>query len=110
MIKAAEELSKKANNNNNDNNLGNQNNNAQYGYDANNTGAMNNYNAANQQNFYAPFEVPQAVLDTAKRTYPNAEIWAVDMEYIDIYEIKMSNMMELYIDKTGKLLYQKFDD
>ena len=133
LIKAAEESSRQAQNNNNNyndpynnyaqnggyndpNNYGAADN---YNNTANNYGAADNYNNtqdnygnANQQNnnFYTPFEVPQAVLDTAKRTYPNAEIWAIDMEYIDIYEIKMSNMMELYIDKTGKLLYQQFDD
>ena len=132
LIKAAEESSRQAQNNNNyndpynnyaqnggyndPNNYGAADN---YNNTANNYGAADNYNNtqdnygnANQQNnnFYTPFEVPQAVLDTAKRTYPNAEIWAIDMEYIDIYEIKMSNMMELYIDKTGKLLYQQFDD
>ena len=150
LIKAAEELSKKAQNNNyNDpqdsyatapnnynygqdnygtaNNYGQDNYGAANNYDPNNNyGAANNYDPNNystannydqnndttQQNynFYAPFNIPQAVLDTAKKTYPNAEIWEVDMEYIDIYEIKMSNMMELYIDKNGKLLYQKFDD
>ena len=134
MIKAAEESSRQAQNNNNNNYNDPYNNYAQnggyndpnnygaadnYNNTANNYGAADNYNNtqdnygnANQQNnnFYTPFEVPQAVLDTAKRTYPNAEIWAIDMEYIDIYEIKMSNMMELYIDKTGKLLYQQFDD
>ena len=60
---------------------------------------------------YIPLnEVPQAVIATAKRTYPNAEIWAVEMEHYNVYKVKMNNMMELYIDKSGQLLGQEFDD
>jgi len=60
--------------------------------------------------WYIPLnQVPQAVIATAKKTYPQAQIWAVKMEYFDVYEVKMSNMMELYIDKAGNLLGQDFD-
>ena len=61
--------------------------------------------------WYVPLnQVPQAVLATARQTYPQAEIWAVEMENIGIYEVKLNNMMELYIDKSGQLLGQEFDD
>lgn len=61
--------------------------------------------------WYVPLnQVPQAVIATAKRTYPQAQIWAVEMEHYNVYEVRMSNMMELYIDKAGNLLGQKFDD
>lgn len=61
--------------------------------------------------WYVPLDqVPQAVKDTAQKTYPQAQIWAVEMENYNVYEVKMSNRMELYIDINGNLLGQKFDD
>lgn len=61
--------------------------------------------------WYIPLDqVPAAVIATAKRTYPDAEIWMVEMEHYNVYEVKMSNFMELYIDINGNLLYQKWDD
>ena len=61
--------------------------------------------------WYIPLDqVPAAVIATAKRTYPQAEIWMVEMEHYNVYEVKMSNFMELYIDIKGNLLYQKWDD
>ena len=61
--------------------------------------------------WYIPLDqVPAAVIATAKKTYPQAEIWAVEMEGYNIYQVKMSNMMELYIDANGNLLGQEFDD
>ena len=61
--------------------------------------------------WYIPLDqVPAAVMATAKKTCPEAEVWAVEMEHYNVYEVKMSNMMELYIDVNGNLLYQKWDD
>ena len=61
--------------------------------------------------WYIPLDqAPAAVIATAKRTYPQAEIWMVEMEHYNVYEVKMSNFMELYIDINGNLLYQKWDD
>ena len=61
--------------------------------------------------WYVPLnQVPQAVLATARATYPQAQIWAVEMENYNVYKVKMNNMMELYIDKAGNLLGQEFDD
>ena len=61
--------------------------------------------------WYVPLDqVPAAVIATAKKTYPQAEIWMVEMEHYNVYEVKMSNFMELYIDANGNLLYQKWDD
>ena len=61
--------------------------------------------------WYIPLDqVPAAVIATAKKTYPDAEIWMVEMEHYNVYEVKMSNFMELYIDINGNLLYQKWDD
>ena len=57
--------------------------------------------------WYIPLDqVPAAVIATAKRTYPQAEIWMVEMEHYNVYEVKMSNFMELYIDINGNLLAQ----
>ena len=61
--------------------------------------------------WYIPLDqVPEAVMATAKKTYPDAEVWMVEMEHYNVYEVKMSNFMELYIDINGNLLYQKWDD
>ena len=61
--------------------------------------------------WYIPLDqVPAVVLETARKTYPQAEIWAVKIEHYNVYEVKMSNMMELYIDANGNLLGQDFDD
>ena len=57
--------------------------------------------------WYIPLDqVPAAVMATAKKTCPEAEVWAVEMEDYNIYEVKMSNFMELYIDVNGNLLGQ----
>ena len=61
--------------------------------------------------WYMPLEqVPKAVINTAKSTYPDAEIWTVEMESYNVYEVRMSNMMELYISDSGQLLGQDYDD
>ena len=61
--------------------------------------------------WYVPLnQVPQAVLATARKTYPQAQVWAVEMEHYNVYKVKMSNMMELYIDNAGTLLWQEWDD
>ena len=57
--------------------------------------------------WYIPLDqVPAAVMATAKKTCPEAEVWAVEMEAYNVYEVKMSNFMELYIDVNGNLLGQ----
>lgn len=57
-----------------------------------------------------PFEIlPQSVANTVKRTYPNTVITKIEKKW-NLYEIKLNNMMELYIDANGQLLGQKFDD
>lgn len=70
--------------------------------------------------WYVPLDqVPAAVLNTARTTYPQAQIWYVEVEHYSfngttptpaVYEVKMSNFMELYIDANGTLLGQKWDD
>ena len=57
-----------------------------------------------------PFEIlPQTVANTVRRTYPNTVITKIERKW-NLYEIKLNNMMELYIDANGQLLGQKFDD
>lgn len=61
--------------------------------------------------WYVPLDqVPAVVLNKARATYPQAQIWAVKMEHYNVYEVKMSNFMELYIDAQGNLLWQEWDD
>ena len=61
--------------------------------------------------WYIPLDqVPAAVIATAKQTHPQAEVWAVKMKHYNVYKVKMSNFMKLYIDANGNLLYQKWDD
>ena len=57
-----------------------------------------------------PFEIlPQSVANTVGKTYPNTVITKIKRKW-NFYEVKLNNMMELYIDVNGQLLGQKFDD
>lgn len=57
-----------------------------------------------------PFEIlPQSVANTVGKTYPNMVITKIKRKW-NLYEVKLNNMMELYIDANGQLLGQKFDD
>ena len=57
-----------------------------------------------------PFEIlPQSVANTVSITYPNTVITKIKRKW-NFYEVKLNNMMELYIDANGQLLGQKFDD
>ena len=53
--------------------------------------------------------LPANVMATVKRTYPQAAIIKIEKQYT-IFEVKLNNMMELYIDGSGNLIGQKFDD
>ena len=53
--------------------------------------------------------LPANVLATVNKTYPQAAIIKIEKQFT-IYEIKLNNMMELYIDGNGSLLGQQFDD
>lgn len=53
--------------------------------------------------------LPANVMNTIRRTYPNAAIVKIEKQFT-IFEIKLNNMMELYIDNNGQLLGQKWDD
>ena len=54
--------------------------------------------------------LPQPVANTVSRTYPNNVITKIKKKW-NLYEVKLNNMMELYIDaSSGQLLGQKFDD
>ena len=53
--------------------------------------------------------LPANVLATVNKTYPQAAIIKIEKQFT-IYEIKLNNMMELYIDNNGNLLGQQFDD
>ncbi|MEI0605646.1 PepSY-like domain-containing protein [Brachyspira pulli] len=95
LIKAAEELSQKADTTDNYNNY--------------NTQTNQSYNNNQNYDFYTPFKVPKAVFNTANQMYPDAKIIDIEMENIGIYEVKLNNMMRLYIDRNGQLLNQKFE-
>lgn len=53
--------------------------------------------------------LPANVLATVNKTYPQAAIIKIEKQFT-IYEVKLNNMMELYIDSNGSLLGQQFDD
>ncbi len=53
--------------------------------------------------------LPQSVATTVSRTYPNNVVTKIKKKW-NLYEVKLNNMMELYIDINGQLLGQKFDD
>lgn len=90
LIKAAEELTKKANH-------------SKY----NNIPEDNNAEKNNtSKNFYTPFKVPEKVFNTIREVYPNVEILDISMHNIGIYEVKLANTAVLHIDRKGKLLYK----
>lgn len=60
------------------------------------------------QNF--PTELlPANAVQSIKKQYPQAFIVKAEKNW-NGFEIKTSNMMEMYFDKHGKLLGQQFDD
>ena len=57
-----------------------------------------------------PYNVfPANVANTIRNTYPNTVIISAEKKW-GTYEIKLNNMMELYISSNGQLIGQKFDD
>ncbi|ADG72757.1 PepSY-like domain-containing protein [Brachyspira murdochii] len=57
-----------------------------------------------------PYNVfPANVANTIRNTYPNTVIISAEKKW-GTYEIKLNNMMELYISSDGQLIGQKFDD
>ncbi|MBT8754579.1 PepSY-like domain-containing protein [Brachyspira hyodysenteriae] len=57
-----------------------------------------------------PYNVfPANVANTIRNTYPQTVIISAEKKW-GTYEIKLNNMMELYISSNGQLIGQKFDD
>ena len=57
-----------------------------------------------------PYNVfPPNVANTIRNTYPQTVIISAEKKW-GTYEIKLNNMMELYISADGQLIGQKFDD
>ncbi|TXJ46842.1 PepSY-like domain-containing protein [Brachyspira pilosicoli] len=56
-----------------------------------------------------PEILPKTVANTVAMTFPNTIITKIEKKW-NLYEIKLNNSMELYIDVNGQLLGQKFDD
>ena len=56
-----------------------------------------------------PEILPKTVANTVSVTFPNTTITKIKKKW-NLYEIKLNNSMELYIDVNGQLLGQKFDD
>ena len=106
LIKAAEELTIKANGMSDQNNVPADNQNL----NNNNQPAANTQNAPLYvQDFYTPFKVPQVVLDTAAAKYHNVQILDVEVKEIGTYEVRMANNMRLYIDRNGNFLREMVD-
>lgn len=60
------------------------------------------------QNF--PTELlPKMIVNSIIKTYPNVNIIKVERIW-NGYEIKLSNMMELFIDKNSNIVASQFDD
>lgn len=53
--------------------------------------------------------LPAAITNYVSTTYPNVIILEVENNWNN-YELKLANQWELYFDKDGKFLGQKFDD
>ncbi|MEI0748132.1 PepSY-like domain-containing protein [Brachyspira pulli] len=57
-----------------------------------------------------PFNVfPPNVAKTIQNTYPQTVVISAEKKW-GTYEVKLNNMMELYISSYGQLIGQKFDD
>lgn len=57
-----------------------------------------------------PFNVfPPNVAKTIQNTYPQTVVISAEKKW-GTYEVKLNNMMELYISSNGQLIGQKFDD
>ncbi|RAX54098.1 hypothetical protein CCY99_05310 [Helicobacter sp. 16-1353] len=56
-----------------------------------------------------PSILPAPVAQTIAKTYPNIAIVKVDKEW-NGFEVKMANMLKIYLDINGNLLGQKYDD
>ena len=57
-----------------------------------------------------PYNVfPPNVANTIRNTYPQTVIISAEKKW-GTYEIKLNNIMELYISADGQLIGQKFDD
>ena len=52
---------------------------------------------------------PPNVAKTIQNTYPQTVVISAEKKW-GTYEIKLNNMMELYISSNGQLIGQKFDD
>ena len=52
---------------------------------------------------------PPAVYRTAKRYYPNALIYKAERDN-GRFELKLNNMMEIYISGSGAFLGREYDD
>lgn len=53
--------------------------------------------------------IPKNIMNAIKKSYPQASVVEIEKKY-NHFEIKLDNMMELYIDMNGSILRQKFDD
>lgn len=53
--------------------------------------------------------LPAAVVNSVKKAHPQAAIVKAEKTWGG-YEIKTSNMMEIYVTSKGKIVGQKFDD
>lgn len=53
--------------------------------------------------------LPASVVSSVKKAHPQASIIKAEKTWSG-YEIKTSNMMEIYITSKGKIVGQKFDD
>ena len=49
------------------------------------------------------------IVNSIIKTYPNVNIIKVERIW-NGYEIKLSNMMEIFIDKNGNIVASQFDD
>ena len=64
---------------------------------------IESYNGVN------PTLLPAQVAATLQSTFPNVTIIKVEKEW-NGYEIKLSNMLKVYINEAGQVIGQKYDD
>lgn len=68
-----------------------------------------NWKEIESYNGINPTLLPAQVAATLQSTFPNVTIIKVEKEW-NGYEIKLSNMLKVYISEAGQVIGQKYDD
>lgn len=68
-----------------------------------------NWKEIESYNGINPALLPAQVATTLQSTFPNVTIIKVEKEWSG-YEVKLANMLKVYINEAGQVIGQKYDD